>query len=402
MRAYFENNGRRVLTRSGDQTVRVWNANTGQALFVLRGHTGRIWSSRFHKGGSIVITASDDKTVRVWSGEDGSVIRVTDFSPGMPITLLSEPLVPHVVVLRGEGTLELWDCETGQLLRKLDEHEGKLKLYDGNSGVFVAASDDNVIRFWNLVTGSELSVIQEPGPDLRSMALSGDGKRLVTVHGPESYDKQATIKLWDAHSGKQVSQFDGHVRPMTAFSLGSDGSRLFTSTIDTNQFIDTINGKVLLFEEDDHAAPAVYNPQATSLASNQSHKVVILDTVSGAPLAILVHSGGPSSDNRLAFNTDGTRLVKTDGNIAVLWRIAPTTQALIDAVRASIPRCLSREQRIQAFLDPEPPAWCVEMEKWPYYTRVWKDWLSYKRTNATPPLPDTAEWNKWVAAHQPQ
>jgi hypothetical protein len=104
----------------------------------------------------------------------------------------------------------------------------------------------------------------------------------------------------------------------------------------------------------------------------------------------------------LAFNTDGTRLVKTDGNIAVLWRIAPTTQALIDAVRASIPRCLSREQRVQAFLDPEPPAWCVEMEKWPYYTRGWKDWLTYKRTNANPPLPDTAEWNKWLAAHQPQ
>jgi hypothetical protein len=29
----------------------------------------------------------------------------------------------------------------------------------------------------------------------------------------------------------------------------------------------------------------------------------------------------------------------------------------------------------------------------------WKDWLRFKRANANPPLPGTAEWTTWHAAH---
>ena len=62
-------------------------------------------------------------------------------------------------------------------------------------------------------------------------------------------------------------------------------------------------------------------------------------------------------------------------------------QDLIDQAKDLVARCLTREQRIQAFLDPEPPAWCVEKEKWPYQTQEWKDWLKYKRAQLEPPLP---------------
>jgi hypothetical protein len=49
---------------------------------------------------------------------------------------------------------------------------------------------------------------------------------------------------------------------------------------------------------------------------------------------------------------------------------------------------------------PEPPAWCIEMEKWPYDTQDWKDWLQFKRAHADPPLPDTPEWKEWRAARR--
>jgi hypothetical protein len=65
-----------------------------------------------------------------------------------------------------------------------------------------------------------------------------------------------------------------------------------------------------------------------------------------------------------------------------------------------VPRCLLPGERERAFLSPEPPAWCIEMEKWPYKAQVWKDWLSYKRANANPPLPDTPQWEDWLAKYQ--
>jgi hypothetical protein len=33
-------------------------------------------------------------------------------------------------------------------------------------------------------------------------------------------------------------------------------------------------------------------------------------------------------------------------------------------------------QRKAFFVPPEPPAWCIEMEKWPYDTPEWKQWLA--------------------------
>jgi hypothetical protein len=83
---------------------------------------------------------------------------------------------------------------------------------------------------------------------------------------------------------------------------------------------------------------------------------------------------------------------------ARVWRVFPTTQDLLDDATKVIPRCLTYEQRENAFLDPEPPAWCVEMEKWPYHTQDWKDWLRFKQANANPPLPNTPEWEPWRSA----
>ncbi len=39
------------------------------------------------------------------------------------------------------------------------------------------------------------------------------------------------------------------------------------------------------------------------------------------------------------------------------------------------------------FLDPEPPDWCIEMEKWPYHKPAWKQWLADKRAGKQVELP---------------
>jgi len=83
----------------------------------------------------------------------------------------------------------------------------------------------------------------------------------------------------------------------------------------------------------------------------------------------------------------------------LIWRLFKTTQDLVDESKRELPRCLTRQQR-GAFLDAVPPEWCIGMEKWPYQTQDWKDWLHFKRSHGNPPLPDSPEWQQWVAAHR--
>ena len=62
------------------------------------------------------------------------------------------------------------------------------------------------------------------------------------------------------------------------------------------------------------------------------------------------HGAVPSA----AFSPDGTRVVTaSDDETAKIWRVFPTTQALIDYARSIVPRQLTPEQRKQFFLEAE-------------------------------------------------
>ena len=89
-----------------------------------------------------------------------------------------------------------------------------------------------------------------------------------------------------------------------------------------------------------------------------------------------------------AFSSDGTRIVTaSEDETARLWDLLPDGQALVSRAKTEIPRCLTPAQRKTFFLPSEPPAWCIEMAKWPYETPQWKQWLADTRTGKNPPLP---------------
>jgi WD40 repeat protein len=61
----FSPDGSRLLTASADQTMKIWNATTGQRLGALKAQE-QIRSLRFAPDGNSVMTASNEGVVRVW------------------------------------------------------------------------------------------------------------------------------------------------------------------------------------------------------------------------------------------------------------------------------------------------------------------------------------------------
>jgi dipeptidyl aminopeptidase/acylaminoacyl peptidase len=154
-----------------------------------------------------------------------------------------------------------------------------------------------------------------------------------------------------------------------------------------------------------HTAPlraAVFSPDGQRvLTASNDRTARIWDARTGQPVAVL--QGHTASVSAAVFSPDGARVLTTsDNGTARIWRVFLTTRALVDEAKQKVPRCLTQGQRERAFLEPEPLPWCIELGKWPYATAEWKEWLRYKRANASPLLPDTPEWTSWREARREQ
>jgi len=62
----FSPDGRRLASAGADRMVRLWEADTGRELLTLRGHTGRVTGVAFSPDGQRLASGSEDRTVRLW------------------------------------------------------------------------------------------------------------------------------------------------------------------------------------------------------------------------------------------------------------------------------------------------------------------------------------------------
>jgi WD40 repeat protein len=123
-------NGRRVLAAHSDRTVRIWDADSGKEILILRGHTDRVNCAVFSPDGSRVLTASDDRTARIWDAATGKELRVLrghESGPGVwqhgVLRARFSRDGKRIVTAGKEGTARLWDAATGQPLAAWKGHD---------------------------------------------------------------------------------------------------------------------------------------------------------------------------------------------------------------------------------------------------------------------------------------
>ena len=68
----FSPDGKRIATGSEDKTVKVWDAQTGQELLTLKGHTGEVDERGVQpRRQAHRLSGSKDQTVKVWDATTG-------------------------------------------------------------------------------------------------------------------------------------------------------------------------------------------------------------------------------------------------------------------------------------------------------------------------------------------
>ncbi len=76
----FSPDGKMIATASNDNSVRLWDAQTGSPLKTLSGHQGRVTHIAFSPDSSWLVSGADDNTIRRWNTADGKLLETLELS----------------------------------------------------------------------------------------------------------------------------------------------------------------------------------------------------------------------------------------------------------------------------------------------------------------------------------
>ena len=368
--AAFSPDGQRIVTASHDGTARLWDAATGKLVGkALRGHSDFVFSAEFSPDGEHVVTASRDKTTRVWDVDTGLRLKGHE-----NLVWSAEFSLDGTRIVTGsmDGTLRLWDAVSGKPIGDaLNGHGGPVAsaAFSPDGKRIVSASlSDKTARQWDAVTGQPIGEPLRGHTDTLSKAqFSPDGTRIVTA----SSDR--TARLWDAATGQPIGEpLKGHDDMLLDAEFSPDGTRIVMASRDkTARLWDAATGQPIgepLKGHTDIVSSAGFSPDGKRiLTASWDRTVRLWDPATGQQIGAPLDNDAPVAEAR--FSPNGARIVAASADkTARLWDVKADTRNLVSRARATFPRCLTPAQRKAFYLPPEPPAWCVELEKWSYDT----------------------------------
>jgi WD40 repeat protein len=245
--------GRRIATGGKDQTVRIWDAETGNSVAELKGHADCVncvgWSPdgrRFASGGcdgklilwdvesrqrlftldceeEVMSLAWSPDGKRIATGGVGNLagrLTIWDATSGVRLryhmtgdrgwicSLAWHPAGKILVAGRGyPGMIQVWDADQGQLLRTIEAHENVVwsLAWDATGRRLASGSFDQRLRIWDADTWEPVTTIDPAhNGQVTSLAWSPDGQRLV------SGGNDGLVRIWDPDKGLQLNILRGH------------------------------------------------------------------------------------------------------------------------------------------------------------------------------------------------
>jgi WD40 repeat protein len=181
-----------------------------------------------------IVSAAGDGTLRVWNVETGQQI-------GSPMegqeggdyaihTVAFSPDGQRIVSASYDGPLRLWDAQTGRQISAPSARSPSAVAFSPDGRRIVSGSHDGTLRQWDVETGRQIGApMTGHTADVSAVAFSPDGQ--VIVSGSGSGDR--TLRLWNVETGRQIgAPLTGHRGDVNAVAFSRDGLRIVSGSDD--------------------------------------------------------------------------------------------------------------------------------------------------------------------------
>jgi WD40 repeat protein len=190
----------------------------------------------------------------------------------------------------------------------------------------LSGSHDATLKLWEISTGREVRSFSGHTTWVKSVAFSPDG--LYALSG--SSDK--TLKFWDVSTGRNVRSFSGHTHTVTSVAFSPDGLYALSGSYDkTLKLWNVSTGREIhsFFGHTDIVNSVAFSPDGSYALSGSSDKTMRLWYVSTGKEERSFHILGHKSPvYSVAFSPDGRfALANLDGKTLKLWNLETGREA---------------------------------------------------------------------------
>ena len=313
--------GKRVALADREGIVKLYDTLTGQQLHNLKALENGDVLHRLRQGGSPVVTS-------------------VAFSPD------SEQLAASC----GDGTVKMWDANSGQELRTFQAHTYSANAVrfkaDGTWLATAGLTESQVVgqlspevKLWNSGSGQEVRTISlKFVVGIEFLALSPDWKRLALAS-----DSPGFLYMWDVGTGQKLRELRDEKRQkansarLMTMAFSPDGVHVALGyndgvgelwDVNTGRMVNTLKGHAGIVDA------VTFSPDGKRLVSgHRDGTLKIWDYATGQEVRTL--KGHTRSVKSLAFSKDGGRLLSGawDGTVRI-WDARPLTPDLTNELEA--------------------------------------------------------------------